>query len=130
MANPSETQKLLFAVQTELATLKEQVRAVREETEVLGDINTRLALLEHRIDELCKLHDLQRDVELKIVAINVGIDEVRKWKVAQVAAQAERTRRFWALTPNLTAAIVTIILAPLLVLLWNFLAAHFRNPPP
>ena len=48
------------------------------------------------------------ELALKIADVKRDVSDLGKWRDAQVAAQAEKSRRLWALTPNLLAAIITV----------------------
>ena len=131
MANtPSRTQQMLQNMTTEVTLLKDQLKTLRVETAAFSTLATKIAVLEHKVDELWKLHDSQRGTDREITTLTSTVDELKKGKDDQKKGQEERARRLWALTPNLTAAIITIILAPVSVVLWNILVSLFRTSHP
>jgi precorrin-6B methylase 1 len=90
----------------------------------------RLGLSQERLNEVSAVQvdtaratsDLRREYERIIALLQRDIDDLKKWKDEQKKEREERTRRAWAFGPNLTAALLTIVLAPLSVKLWNLLA--------
>jgi hypothetical protein len=74
------------------------------------------------------LNDLCKDFALQLSHLKRDIEDLKKWKDDLGKESEERKRRWWAFGPNVTAAILTILLAPLTVLLWNYLSSLFKSP--
>ena len=54
----TQTEKLIQELTNEVTILKEQVKALRGETQSIRDITIQIALIEHKLAELTKTKDL------------------------------------------------------------------------
>src|SRR6266702_2653747 len=108
--------------------------AVKSPTERLNELDKQVATVLERLDNTVKgldngntahselaraVADWRLAYEREITSLKRDIEDLKKWKDDQKKDKDERTRRWWALTPNVTAAIITILLAPIFVLLWT-----------
>jgi hypothetical protein len=89
---------------------------VIEERLVLVDLKTTVATI--------------ASIKEDVVAMKKDIEGLGKWKEELKKEKEERARRAWAFGPNVTAALITIVMAPLVLFLWNYLFALFRSPNP
>jgi hypothetical protein len=116
---------------------------VKSPTERLNDLDKEFAAISERLKNTIKELDtvykayseLDRAVadwrlayERESTLSRRDIDDLKNWKDDQKKDKDERTRSWWALTPNLTAAVITIILAPIFVLLWTYVISLIRHP--
>ena len=101
--------------------LTERVNALTVEVGKLTAIQAKTAeiLNDHHLEQVGETVLIQRDIE-----------DIKKWKSEFQKQKEERSRRAWAFGPNLTAAAIAVILAPISVYAWNYLFAYFSAPRP
>ena len=103
----TQAQQLFQAINAEVAVLKDQMTTVRGETAILAEMNTRLALIEHRLLELERIDSRLRADEGNIAGLQSSVSSLSKWRDDQEKQKAEWLRRLWAFGPNLVAAIIS-----------------------
>ena len=70
------------------------------------------------------LNDHRRELEKENVLLKREIEDLKKWKDEQKKERDEKTRRIWAFGPNISAAIITVVLT----LACNFLLVRAFLP--
>ena len=83
-----------------------------------GDGRTEAIILEHK-ESLRILTELRLQYEREVGRLKHEIEELTKANDDQKAKQVEWNRRAWACGPNVVAAIISVVCAPIGVWLWT-----------
>jgi uncharacterized coiled-coil DUF342 family protein len=100
-------------------TLVAQGQFTTKEIERCNDLHDKLS--ERVASELKSISESLNGIALRLQKIEQDMNQLKSWKDDSKKERDESARRFWAFGPNITAAIITIVLAPLTVLFWNYL---------
>jgi hypothetical protein len=108
-----------------------------EMSTVLAALEARLGHCDDRVADLARDHkeggqivsERCKQYELEISHLRRDIEDLKKWKAAFEEDQKDTKKWHRSFGPNIVAAVLTIFLAPLSVLIWNWFSARLQAVP-
>ena len=120
-----------------------------EVVQIVSELGARADIYEKRVDKLSdshtndnkilgdactgfdkKLSHIMRDIEGLASQIKALEDNKAKQEKEQEDEKKERKRRLWAFGPNVTAALIAVVLGPVSAALLPLIIAWFKGTPP
>ena len=103
-----------------------------EMSTVLATLEARLGHFDDRVADLARDHkeggqlvsERCKQYDLDISHLKRDIEDLKKWKAALEDDQKDMKKWHRSFGPNIVAAVLTIFLAPLSVLIWSWLMAR------